>query len=226
MSYVHHHCLLGATHHSFKKLTITMSHAHGHCVPRGNKWALEEKTTMMRATHCHRPPRATTKFKEMMTTTSYACGCFPRGNKWSLKENTTTMSATHRRHLPKATTKFKETTTTTRSNTIPKKRVWKYFLLTFKVLISTHIQGRHLCMLCKLLTSPPLSTLLKVLFASSWSCGNSKPHEQNLNASSNGPCFSSTRYGGEWKRRNGAEWSRGRKVDGLEGGRAIGRLEG
>jgi hypothetical protein len=96
-------------------------------------------------------------------------------------------------------------------------------LQTFKVLVS--VQGRHLCTLCKLLTSPPLSTLLKVLFASSYSCGNSKPHELNFNASSNCACFSSTRYGGKWERRNEAERSRGRKVDGLEGGRAIGRLE-
>jgi hypothetical protein len=68
--------------------------------------------------------------------------------------------------------------------------------------------------------SPHLSTLLKVPSASSWSCENSKPCELNPNASSNYPCFSSTRYGGEWKRRE-----LGRKKQG-EGGRCVGERQG
>jgi len=48
-----------------------------------------------------------------------------------------------------------------------KKEFENVFLLTFKVLVSAWVQGRCLCTLCKLLSSPPLCTFLKVPFASS-----------------------------------------------------------
>ncbi len=68
--------------------------------------------------------------------------------------------------------------------------------------------------------APPLSTFLQVPSSSSWSCGNSNPCELNPNASSNCPYFSSTRYGGERKRR---EWGRKKQE---EGGRWVGGRKG